>query len=136
MLTVVDDPDQIFDAILAGAMGYLLKTTPAAEIIDAVREIHAGGAPITTSIARKVLVAFRRFGRPADAAVELSPRETRVLEVLAQGASYKEIAHDLGVSLHTIRTHAHNIYRKLQVSSRQEAVRKFQPHWPEAGTLS
>ncbi len=124
MLTVHDDADTIFEALEAGASGYLLKPVRAQELIDAVRDVHGGGAPMSSSIARKVVQAFRRKP-PADAPAAdtaLSARETEVLDLLAGGHAYKEIADRLGISYGTVHTYIERIYKKLHVRSRAQAV--------------
>lgn len=128
MLTVHDDTEQIFSSLAAGACGYLHKPVRAGDLIAAVREVHAGGSPMTGSIARKVVQAF---GRPPPGRTqsppeeELTDRERTVLEALAQGCAYKEIAGQMNVSWHTVHTHVRHIYEKLHVRSRGEAVAKF-----------
>jgi DNA-binding NarL/FixJ family response regulator len=125
MLTVVEDYDEVFQAILAGATGYLLKTEGLDRVPDAVVELHAGGSPMSTSIARKVIEAFQHGAHRQAAETTLSERERQVLDRLARGRIHKEIADDLGVSVATIRSHIFHIYKKLQVRTRTEAVR----HW-------
>jgi DNA-binding NarL/FixJ family response regulator len=125
MLTVYEDSDKIFNSLLAGASGYLLKRTPQAEILDAIADVHRGNSPMTGHIARKVVQYFNQRGG-VDAEVEkLSPREREVLEHLARGIPYKEIASALAVSIDTIRVHIKGIYGKLHVHSRGEAVARF-----------
>ena len=125
MLTVFEDYDRIYQALLAGATGYLLKRTPAAELLDAILELHEGGSPMSGAIARKVVQAFRQLGVAAAPAGSLSAREQEILSALARGRLYKEIADELGISFHTVRAHLQKIYKKLQVCSREEAVKKF-----------
>jgi DNA-binding NarL/FixJ family response regulator len=124
MFTVFEDADKIFDAIRNGASGYLLKKTPPQEIVDAVRELHNGGAPMSASIARKVIQSFHT--QPASALEEymLTPREKEILTSLVDGVSYKMIAEKYIVSISTIRTHICSIYHKLHVNSKAEAVAK------------
>ena len=125
MLTVYDDTDAIFNSLAAGANGYLLKPISSAQLLLAIRDVYAGGAPMTSDIARKVVQAFKQPA-PAVAATEnLSPREQEVLDFLAKGYLYKEIADQLGITLSTVRAHLHTIYEKLHVQSRTEAVVKF-----------
>ncbi len=125
MLTVVEDSDQIFDALRVGAAGYLIKGTPLAEIMEAIAEVHRGGSPMSSSIARKVVRYFHQL-RPASPALELlTGREQEVLKHLAEGQRDQQIADALGVSLFTIRSHVRNIYDKLQVHSRAAAAVKF-----------
>jgi DNA-binding NarL/FixJ family response regulator len=124
MLTVYEDTDLIFNALAAGATGYLLKRTPTAEILAAIRDVHNGGSPMTSHIARKVVQSFRRGEAPAREAEALSPREQEVLSHLASGYLYKEIAAALNISYDTVHTYIRRIYEKLQVHSRTEAVAK------------
>ena len=125
MLTVYEDSDKIFNSLLAGASGYLLKRTPQAEILEAIAEVHRGNSPMTGHIARKVVQWFNQRGS-ADSEIEkLSKREREVLEHLAKGVPYKEIASVLAVSIDTVRVHIKGIYSKLHVHSRGEAVAKF-----------
>jgi DNA-binding NarL/FixJ family response regulator len=125
MLTAHEDTDNIFNALAAGATGYLLKRTTRDELLAALREVMAGGSPMTAHIARKVVQSFQ--GKPAapEPAANLSPREQEVLDLLAQGLIYKEIADRLGVSYETVHTYIRRIYEKLQVRTRTEAVAKF-----------
>jgi DNA-binding NarL/FixJ family response regulator len=127
MLTAYEDTENIFNALTAGANGYLLKRTPRAELLDAIREVHRGGSPMTAHIARKVVQSFqsRPVGSAAQSTEELSPREKEVLDCLAQGFLYKEIADKLGISYETVHTYIRRIYEKLQVRTRTEAVAKF-----------
>jgi DNA-binding NarL/FixJ family response regulator len=125
MLTVYEDTDSIFNALAAGASGYLLKRTPPAELLEAIRDVHRGGSPMTTHIARKVVQSFQRGGVSSRPTENLSPREQEVLDCLARGFLYKEIADKLGVSYETVHTYIRRIYEKLQVRSRTEAVAKF-----------
>lgn len=124
MLTVYEDTENIFNALAAGASGYLLKRTPRAELLDAIRQVHAGGSPMTTHIARKVVQSFQR-APSAETTAELSTRESEVLDCLSQGLIYKEIAEKLGISYETVHTYIRRIYEKLQVRTRTEAVAKF-----------
>lgn len=124
MLTVYEDTDLIFGALAAGATGYLLKRTPADELLRGIGDVHRGGSPMSSHIARKVVQSFRQAD--ADAAQEgtLSPREHEVLDYLARGYLYKEIAAELAISYDTVHTYVRRIYEKLQVHSRTEAVAK------------
>ena len=125
MLTTYDDTENIFESLRAGASGYLLKRTPSAEIIAAIREVAGGGSPMSTHIARKVVTHFHP-GRSATPEMQtLTPREHEILTLLARGLHYKEIADQLGISTSTVRAHLHAIYGKLHVQSRTEAVVKF-----------
>lgn len=125
MLTVYEDTDNIFKALAAGAAGYLLKRTKSAELLEAIREVHRGGSPMTTHIARKVTQSFQRAGPSAQPTENLSEREQEVLDCLSQGFLYKEIAEKLGISYETVHTYIRRIYEKLQVRTRTEAVAKF-----------
>jgi len=129
MLTVYEQSDLIFDSLLAGASGYLLKRTSTPEIIKSIRQVREGGAPMTASIARRVVQYFHQAGIQSSECEKLSPREREVLELLARGDAYKQIADRLNVSLETIRMHIKHIYSKLSVHSRGEAVAKFRG-WP------
>jgi DNA-binding NarL/FixJ family response regulator len=124
MLTVFDDEDRIFQAIRNGASGYLLKHTPPSEIIDAIFDVCRGGSPMTANVARKVLQFFQQNSRPKTNDYRLSPREMDILRGLMRGFSYKLIADDLGISIDTVRSHIRNIYDKLQVNSKTEAILK------------
>jgi DNA-binding NarL/FixJ family response regulator len=125
MLTVYEDTDNIFNALAAGASGYLLKRTSRDELLAAIKEVHAGGSPMTAHIARKVVQSFQRAGPSPQPAENLSPREQEVLDLLSQGFLYKEIADRLGVSYETVHTYIRRIYEKLHVRTRTEAVAKF-----------
>jgi RNA polymerase sigma factor (sigma-70 family) len=128
MLTVYEDTENIFNALTAGASGYMLKRTPAKELLDAIREVQRGGSPMTTHIARKVVLSFQKSAdaqQTANELSELSDREQQVLDLLAQGLIYKEIADKLGISYETVHTYIRRIYEKLQVRTRTEAVAKF-----------
>jgi DNA-binding NarL/FixJ family response regulator len=125
MLTVYEDTENIFNALAAGASGYMLKRTPRDELLDAIREVHRGGSPMTTHIARKVVQSFQRAAPAASPTEMLSPREQEVLDCLAQGFLYKEIAEKLSISYETVHTYIRRIYEKLQVRTRTEAVAKF-----------
>ena len=123
MLTVCEDTDLIFRALAAGATGYLLKQTPPGELLAAIADVHRGGSPMTSHIARKIVASFQQPATPARAETQtLSPREKEVLALLAQGFLYKEIADQLGLSYDTVHTHIRRIYEKLHVRSRTEAV--------------
>jgi DNA-binding NarL/FixJ family response regulator len=125
MLTVYEDVDHVFDALAAGATGYLLKQTPRGELLASIKEVHAGGSPMTGNIARRVVQAFHREAPAAPPSAELSQREREVLELLARGYLYKEIMSALGVSRGTVNTYIRRIYEKLHVRSRSQAVAKF-----------
>jgi DNA-binding NarL/FixJ family response regulator len=124
MLTVFDDNDKVFQAICAGASGYLLKKTPPVRILEAIEDIYNGGAPMTPSIARKVLELFPRQPAANAELDKLTPRELSVLQSLAKGNSYKMVADELGISIETVRTHIKRIYEKLHVHSVAEAIAK------------
>jgi len=125
ILTVYEDHEKIFSALQAGASGYLLKRTPPEKILDAIREVKLGGAPMTSEVARKVVQSFRRASPTADATARLTPREEEILRLLAQGFVAKEIASQLGISYFTAQTHLKKIYEKLHVHSRTEAVIRY-----------
>jgi len=124
MFTVFDDDEKIFDAIRAGASGYLLKKTPPEEIIQAIRDLDQGGAPMTASIARRVIQSFQATPSTVVEDYQLTVRENEILYSLVDGLSYKKIADKYCVSISTIRTHICNIYHKLHVNSKAEAVAK------------
>ena len=125
MLTVYEDSDKIFNSLLAGASGYLLKRTPQTEILEAIADVHRGNSPMTGHIARKVVQYFNQRGNLGGEVEKLSNREREVLEHLAQGMPYKEIASVLSVSIDTVRVYIKGIYGKLHVHSRGEAVAKY-----------
>ena len=125
MLTVHMDAKAIFEALSAGAVGYLVKPVPAAQLLAAVRDVYGGGAPMTLGIARKVVQSFHQGASQSSLPHDLSPRENEILELLSQGFTYKEIADKLGSSYATVRTHIERIYGKLHVNSRSLAVSKF-----------
>jgi DNA-binding NarL/FixJ family response regulator len=127
MLTVYEDTDKIFQALAAGASGYLLKRSSPTKLLQAIREIHAGGSPMSSSIARKVVASFRKSSQSDKdkKQTHLSPREEAVLDCLAKGLTYKQIADQLDISIDTIRTYLRRIYEKFHVQSRTEAVAKY-----------
>jgi len=125
MLTTYDQSDLIFESLRAGAHGYLLKNIDPAELVQAVEQVHAGGAPMSMYIARKVVNHFRQIRKPSSEMETLTPREHEILGLLAKGYLYKEIADQLGISISTVRAHLHTVYEKLHVQSRTEAVVKF-----------
>lgn len=124
ILTVFDDDDRVFEAISAGATGYLLKKTPPARILEAIQEVYEGGAPMSPGIARRVMQSMHRSTAPHDLD-QLTPREATILALLAAGNSYKMVAAEAGISIDTARTHIKRIYEKLHVHSVTEAVAKF-----------
>ena len=125
MLTVYEDNDSVFKSIVAGATGYILKRTPPAELLEAIRDLHEGGSPMSDQIARKVVQAFQEMGKSSSETENLSDRELEILSYLAKGYNDKEIADKFFLSIKTVRTHLRNIYKKLHVRSRTEAVLKF-----------
>lgn len=129
MLTVYEDTEKIFRALAAGANGYLLKRSSPTKLLAAIREVHGGGSPMTSSIARKVVASFQKQ-KPGEEPFDeksgqLSPREQAVLDGLAKGWTYKQLAGELDISIDTIRTYIRRIYEKLHVQSRTEAVAKY-----------
>jgi DNA-binding NarL/FixJ family response regulator len=128
MLTVFEDTEKIFNALTAGASGYLLKRMPPAKLLEAIREVMEGGSPMSAPIARKVVQLLRRVPAPSDQNADLSPREREVLESLAVGRAYKQISEQMGISINTVRTYIRRIYEKLHVQSRTEAVAKYLGH--------
>jgi DNA-binding NarL/FixJ family response regulator len=125
MLTVYEDPEQIFAALEAGATGYMLKRLTPARLLTAIREVHEGGSPMSLSIARKVLASFHQAGRAEADMDRLSPREEMVLDCLAKGLTYEKTGDQLNISLDSVRTYVRRIYEKLHVHSRTEAVAKY-----------
>lgn len=127
MCTVYEEDEKIFEALSAGASGYILKKTAPARLLDAIRELYQGGAPMSSQIARKVVAAFQ--SKPGNASEseldDLSVREKEILEQLSKGLMYKEIAAELFISPETVRKHVYHIYEKLHVTNRIEAVNKF-----------
>src|SRR5437867_4129528 len=125
MLTVYEDADHIYSALAAGATGYLLKQTPRDELLSALEDVHRGGSPMTSNIARKVVQSFRQAPPAPTDGDGLSPREQEVLDLLARGYLYKEIAERLNISVPTVNTYVRRIYEKLHVRSRGQAVAKY-----------
>ena len=125
MLTVYEDTENIFNALTAGASGYMLKRTSSKELLEAIQEVHRGGSPMTMHIARKVVPSFQKTAATAQPTENLSEREQQVLDLLSQGLMYKEIADKLEISYETVHTYIRRIYEKLQVRTRTEAVAKF-----------
>jgi DNA-binding NarL/FixJ family response regulator len=128
MLTVYDDDERIFEALCAGACGYLLKKTPPARLLESIREVLGGGAPMSPEVARRVIALFRQVRPPERAEYALTPHETRLLKMLVEGHNYKTMADELAVSVNTISFHMRHIYDKLQVHSKSEAVAKALRH--------
>jgi DNA-binding NarL/FixJ family response regulator len=128
MLTVYDDNERIFDALCAGACGYLLKKTPWPKLVEALQEAVGGGSPMSPEVARRVISLFREIKPPQEADYELTPHEVRLLRMLVEGHSYKTAAAELNVSVNTIKFHLRHIYDKLHVHSKSEAVAKALRH--------
>ena len=126
MVTVYEDSERIFLALKAGASGYLLKSSPPEQLLTAIRDVHAGGAPMSSHIARQVVRHFHALGRAPEQKPPLSPRERQVLDLLSTGFIYKEIADKLDIGLETVRTHVKNICQKMHARNRLEAVAKHQ----------
>src|SRR5215813_2836115 len=124
MLSIYDDDERIFDALCAGACGYLLKKTPPARLLEALSEAVAGGGPMSPEVASRVIALFREFRPPERATYRLTPHETRLLKLFVEGHNYKTAAAELRVSVNTVNFHVRSIYDKLQVHSRSEAVVK------------
>ncbi|MBV9307631.1 MAG: response regulator transcription factor [Acidobacteriaceae bacterium] len=124
ILSVYGDDERIFQAICAGACGYLLKTTPPARLLESLREVSAGGSPMSPEVARRVIELFRQFRPPAQHACNLTPQEMRLLKLLGAGHHYKTASAELAISVHTVGFHMRRIYEKLQVHSKSEAVAK------------
>lgn len=134
MLTVFDDDERIYQSLAVGATGYLLKTSTPAQIVEAIEELHRGGSPMTSQIARRVVQAFQPRTTASPETGKLTPREREVLDCLARGLLYKEIADALDLTICTVRSHVQNIYRKLHVQRRHDATQKVYgrnvPHDP------
>ena len=124
MLTVYGDDERIFEAMCAGACGYLLKKTPPARLLESLREVVTGGAPMSPEVARRVVQLFQKFHPPESADYRLSPTELRLLKLLAEGHHYKTAATEMQISINTVSYHTRSIYQKLQVHSKSEAVAK------------
>lgn len=125
MLTMYEDDEQVFKSIVAGATGYMLKRTPPTELLGAIQELHDGGSPMSDQIARKVVKAFQQMGKSSKETENCTDREMEILSYLAKGYNDKEIAEQFFLSIKTVRTHLRNIYQKLHVRSRTEAVLKY-----------
>ena len=124
MLTVYEDDERIFQALCAGASGYLLKKTPPQKLLESIREVLHGGAPMSPEVARRVIALFREMRPPERVGYDLTPHELRLLKLLVEGHNYQSAAAELGVAFSTINFHMQNIYGKLQVHSKSEAVAK------------
>ena len=125
MLTIEDDSRKVFESLKAGASGYLLKNLPPAQILEAVEEVHRGGSPMSSQIARLLVQQFQQSGRRNDEMARLTPREEEVLSLAVKGYRSKEIADALSLSTQTVQTHFRNLYEKLHVRSRVEAVARY-----------
>jgi DNA-binding NarL/FixJ family response regulator len=123
-LTVYDDDERIFAALCAGAIGYLLKNTQPARLLESLREVRAGGAPMSPEVARRVITLFQNFTPPKNADYQLTPQEKELLKMLVEGHSYKTAAYQMDISVHTVSFHLRNVYEKLRVHSKSEAVAK------------
>jgi len=129
IFTVYDDDDKIFQSLQAGAKGYILKNSSNEKIIESIRELHYGGSPMSPSIARRIIDIFRKANIiPAITVLPLTQREIELLDLLAMGYLYKEIADKMGITTGTVKQHIHKIYDKLQVSNRTEAINKYRLH--------
>jgi DNA-binding NarL/FixJ family response regulator len=128
MLTVYEDTDQIFQALSAGASGYMLKRLTPVKLLEVIREVHEGGSPMSGPIARKVVASFQRAGWTDDNQTLLSSREQMVLDCLTKGLTYKQTADQLNIKIPTVRSYLRRIYEKLHVQSRTEAVAKYMHH--------
>jgi len=127
VLTIYENDDVIFDSLKAGASGYILKKTPSEKLLEAIQDLYNGGSPMSSQIARRVVGTFQQMGKSARETENLSKREQEILSYLAKGYRYKEIADTMFISIETVRTHLRNIYEKLHVRSRAEAVIKAFP---------
>jgi DNA-binding NarL/FixJ family response regulator len=125
MLTVYENSDRIFEALAAGACGYLVKSTPPEKLIEAIQDVWNGGSPMSSHIARKVVQAFQSPTPEASPKEHLAPREEQVLELLSKGRAYKQIAGDMNLHIGTVRTYIRRIYEKLHVNCRTDAVVKY-----------
>jgi DNA-binding NarL/FixJ family response regulator len=127
MFTIYEDDEKVFEALKAGAHGYLLKNTPKEKLLVALEELHIGGSPMTTNIARKVIEAFEKKDQPPEELSTLTNKERQILDLLAKGFLYKEIANQLHSTRNTVKQHIHHIYEKLHVQNRTEAINKAFP---------
>jgi DNA-binding NarL/FixJ family response regulator len=128
MLTVYEDTDQIFKALSAGASGYMLKRLTPSKLLEAIHDVQAGGSPMSSSIARKVVTSFQKAGRAPEEKAHFTSREQMVLDCFAKGLTYKQTADHLSISIDTIRTYVRRVYEKLHVQSATEAVAKYMQH--------
>ena len=124
MYTIFEDDQKVFEALEAGASGYLLKKTPKEKILESLKELHEGGSPMSTQIARKVIVAFQKRKAVSEEEKSLTKKEKEVLDLLAKGFLYKEIADQLSITINTVKQHIHTIYEKLHVTNKAEAISK------------
>ena len=127
MFTIYEDDEKVFEALKAGAHGYLLKNTPKEKLLEALEELHNGGSPMTTNIARKVMEAFEKKDQPPEELNTLTNKEKQILDLLAKGFLYKEIAIQVHSTPNTVKQHIHHIYEKLHVQNRTEALNKAFP---------
>ena len=127
MFTIYEDDEKVFEALKAGAHGYLLKKTPKEKLLEALEELHQGGSPMSTNIARKVIEAFEKKDQPPEELNSLTGKEKQILDLLAKGFLYKEIADQLHLTRNTIKQHIHHIYEKMHVQNRTEAINKAFP---------
>ena len=125
MLTVYEDSESLFNSLKAGASGYLLKRTASERLLDAIRDVHAGGSPMTPQLARRVVTFFNQPAKPDSTMAQLTPGEKEFLDQLAKGYAYKEIADRMNISIDTVRSYVRTVYEKLHVHSRTEAVVKY-----------
>ena len=124
MYTIFEDDEKVFQALEAGASGYLLKKTPKEKILEALKELYEGGSPMSTQIARKVIQAFQRSKTVSEEEKSLTKKEKEVLDLLAKGFLYKEIADQLSITINTVKQHIHSVYEKLHVTNKAEAISK------------
>jgi len=124
MFTVYENDEKVFEALKAGASGYLLKNTGLVQLVESIKELYSGGSPMSANIARKLVTVFREQQKETSLVDVLSHRENEILQLLAKGLLYKEIAEQLAISVSTVRQHIHHIYEKLHVQNRTEAINK------------
>jgi DNA-binding NarL/FixJ family response regulator len=128
MFTVFENDQAIFESLKAGASGYILKNTKPQKVLDAIQELHEGGSPMSASIARRVLQSFQTEKAPPQYFDTIHPQERRILELLAKGLFYKEVAEEMNLTINTVKQYCHSIYKKLAVANRTEALNKYFPH--------